>query len=96
MTNEIGRELLVYEWNTLFIRQENNSNSIEFTKIVMRVAYTIIHATHQPRIPKEGIEWLQFTKETRVGDLLLFKKDIVIRVYGFEGKTYQLPPFFYC
>ena len=48
MIDAIGRELIVHEWNTLFIRQENNSNSIEFTKIVMRMAYTINHAYHLP------------------------------------------------
>ena len=73
MTDHMDKDLLVHEWNPIYVRKCSKSNFIEFTNKVMRITYNVIHGIDMPRMPKEGREWLKSTPKTRVATSLFFR-----------------------
>ena len=59
----------------------------------MSNVYLMIFQTTMPRISQELKDLLQLSFHTKMGDRFIFENHIVIRIYGFEGETYLLPPF---
>lgn len=61
-------------------------------KIMSKLHLTIFQAT-LPIISQELKDLLQVSPNTKTRDWYIFKNDILIKIYGFEGQTYLLPAF---
>ena len=84
MFDEQGNPIPVLKWHELCLRRNNNTNFIEFTNKVMKIAYTIIHVVDPPLMFPENQILPQFTPQTATGDWFLFQWYALFRVYGFE------------
>ena len=91
--DENGKQLPIYEWTDLVLRNLGNSNYIEFFNKVVTITYNLIHGTPPPRMFPKNKNILHMSSIVMVGDLYLYEDHIVIRVYGFQDDPYNIHAF---
>jgi hypothetical protein len=75
-----------------FLRNQTQGFSKFLNEFVSQV-YLFIYEANSPRISIELQNYLHPPSEDCIGDWILFKYYIIIRVYGSEEKPYRLPVF---
>ena len=65
----------------------------EFVNSIMSKIYKLLFDEVLPRVFEEMKIMMQSSPEDRIGYWFLYKKFIVLRVYGFTREPYRLPAF---
>jgi hypothetical protein len=82
--------LLVREWTSLSIFVETKGKFLEFANGFLLNKYIFLMEQEPPRMLVTYQEKLHLNPDIKVGDWFLFKRYIVIRIYGYGVEPCQL------
>ena len=78
----------------MFLIKVDNSNYVEFTNTLAKLAYVLIYGVDPPRMVQEGEILIQISIDMKVGYWFLYEDHIITRIYGFQEEPYKPPPSF--